>query len=78
MIHRTCTAVGLFMALAASLGAQAPGPLGQPAVTLPRELDRVLRDYESAPFTVDSVTLFSSQLSPKGAVHTVRQLYPLG
>lgn len=48
MIHRTCTAVGLFMALAASLGAQAPGPLGQPAVTLPRELDRVLRDYESA------------------------------
>ncbi len=39
---------------------------------------KTLRDYDSAPFTVDSVTLFSSQLSPKGAVHTVRQVYPLG
>jgi 2'-5' RNA ligase len=39
---------------------------------------KTLREYESAPFLVDSVTLFSSQLSPKGAVHTVRQLYPLG
>ena len=39
---------------------------------------KTLRDYESAPFTVDSVTLFSSQLSPKGAVHTVRCVYPLG
>ncbi|HEV7768260.1 MAG TPA: RNA 2',3'-cyclic phosphodiesterase [Thermoanaerobaculia bacterium] len=36
-----------------------------------------LREYESAPFTVDSVTLFSSQLSPKGAIHTPRQVYPL-
>lgn len=36
-----------------------------------------LRDFESAPFTVDSVTLFSSQLSPKGAIHTPRQVYPL-
>ena len=35
------------------------------------------RDYESEPFVVDAVTLFSSQLSPKGAVHTVRQKYPL-
>jgi RNA 2',3'-cyclic 3'-phosphodiesterase len=39
---------------------------------------KTLRDYESAPFTVDSVTLFSSQLSPKGAIHTTRQIYPLG
>lgn len=39
---------------------------------------KTLRDYESGMFTVDSVTLFSSQLSPKGAVHTVRQVYPLG
>ena len=37
-----------------------------------------LGNYESAPFPVDSVTLFSSQLSPKGAIHTVRQAYPLG
>jgi 2'-5' RNA ligase len=29
-----------------------------------------LRDYESAPFTVDRVTLFSSRLDPRGAVHT--------
>jgi RNA 2',3'-cyclic 3'-phosphodiesterase len=38
---------------------------------------KTLKDYESAPFTVDGVTLFSSQLSPKGAIHTVRQKYPL-
>ncbi|MDP9360304.1 MAG: RNA 2',3'-cyclic phosphodiesterase [Acidobacteriota bacterium] len=29
-----------------------------------------LRDYESVPFTVDGVTLFSSQLNAKGAIHT--------
>lgn len=29
-----------------------------------------LRGYESAPFTVDHVTLFASQLNPSGAVHT--------
>ena len=39
---------------------------------------RTLRDYESATFKVDSVTLFSSQLSPKGAIHTPRHVYPLG
>ena len=30
----------------------------------------VLRSYESAPFAVDRVTLFSSRLDPAGAVHT--------
>lgn len=39
---------------------------------------KTLRDYESGTFNVDAVTLFSSQLSPKGAVHTVRRVYPLG
>ncbi len=39
---------------------------------------KTLRDYESTPFTVDAVTLYSSQLSPKGAVHTARRVYPLG
>ena len=29
-----------------------------------------MRDYESEPFPVDGVTLFSSQLNPKGAIHT--------
>jgi 2'-5' RNA ligase len=38
---------------------------------------KTLRDYDSAPFRVDAVTLFSSQLSPKGAIHTVRSIYPL-
>lgn len=31
---------------------------------------RTMRDYRSAPFTVDRVTLFSSTLNPKGAIHT--------
>lgn len=39
---------------------------------------KTLRDYESEAFMVDSVTLYSSQLSPKGAIHTPRQVYPLG
>lgn len=29
-----------------------------------------LRDFESAPFAVDRVTIFSSRLDPAGAVHT--------
>lgn len=36
-----------------------------------------LRDYESAPFTVSEVTLFSSQLHPKGAVHTPLRKFAL-
>ena len=38
---------------------------------------KTLKDYESEPFRVDGVTLYSSQLSPKGAIHTPRQTYPL-
>lgn len=36
-----------------------------------------LRDYESAPFVVSEVTLFSSQLDPKGAVHTPLRKFTL-
>lgn len=39
--------------------------------------NRSLRDYSSEPFTVDSVTLFSSRLDPKGAVHTPRRVFAL-
>jgi 2'-5' RNA ligase len=36
--------------------------------------ERRLHDYRSTPFVVDTVTLYSSRLSPSGAVHTaVRQ-----
>lgn len=38
---------------------------------------RSLRDYRSAAFTVDGVTLYSSQLNPKGAVHTPLRTYAL-
>ena len=38
---------------------------------------RSLKDYRSAPFTVDAVTLYSSQLSPQGAIHTPQGRYPL-
>jgi 2'-5' RNA ligase len=31
---------------------------------------RTLHDYRSAPFSLDSVTLFASQLHPNGAIHT--------
>lgn len=32
--------------------------------------ESALRDYRSAPFAVDSVTLYSSRLNPSGAIHT--------
>lgn len=38
---------------------------------------RTLKDYKSVAFTVDRVTLYSSQLSPKGAIHTPQGTYPL-
>jgi len=36
-----------------------------------------LRDYTSAPFTVEAVTLYASQLSPKGAIHTPLKTFAL-
>jgi 2'-5' RNA ligase len=38
---------------------------------------RTLRDYRSAPFIVDTITLFSSQLNPQGAVHTAQKSFAL-
>ena len=35
------------------------------------------RDYKSAQFTLDQVTLYSSQLNPKGAVHTALREFKL-
>jgi len=37
-----------------------------------------LRDYASTPFPVDAVTLFASQLDPKGAIHTPLRTFGLG
>ena len=36
-----------------------------------------LREYRSAPFPVRDVTLFSSQLNPKGAIHTPLRKFEL-
>jgi 2'-5' RNA ligase len=36
-----------------------------------------LRDYGSAPFNVDRVTLYSSQLHPHGAIHTPLKTFAL-
>jgi 2'-5' RNA ligase len=38
---------------------------------------RSLRDYRSQPFVVDTVTLYSSTLNPKGAVHTPLRTFTL-
>jgi len=32
--------------------------------------NKALRDFRSEPFVVDGVTLYSSELNPKGAIHT--------
>jgi 2'-5' RNA ligase len=39
--------------------------------------NRTLRDYCSEPFALGSVTLFSSQLNPKGAIHTPLRKFEL-
>ncbi len=36
-----------------------------------------LRDYASTPFVLKDVTLFSSQLNPKGAIHTALKTFAL-
>jgi 2'-5' RNA ligase len=36
-----------------------------------------LRDYTSQPFVLKDVTLFSSQLNPKGAIHTALKTFAL-
>jgi 2'-5' RNA ligase len=40
--------------------------------------ENALRDYRSAAFAVDQVTLYVSRLSPNGAVHTALRQFPLG
>lgn len=39
--------------------------------------ERTLRDYKSAPFMVDAVTLYSSRLNPNGAIHTAVRNFEL-
>jgi RNA 2',3'-cyclic 3'-phosphodiesterase len=39
---------------------------------------RSLKEYRSEAFPVDAVTLFSSRLDAKGAVHTPQRAFPLG
>lgn len=69
-------------------GVQLDGGEFKPHLTLMRIRDpwppasaelftKTLRDYASEPFTVDTVTLFSSQLDPKGAIHTPLASFPL-
>jgi 2'-5' RNA ligase len=69
-------------------GVQLDGGEFKPHLTLLRVRDpwppasidlfcRSLKDYRSAPFMVDRITLYSSQLSPKGAIHTPQGHYPL-
>lgn len=46
----------------------------------PRSIElftKELQDYESEPFTIRDVTLFSSQLNPKGAIHTPLRTFAL-
>jgi 2''-5'' RNA ligase len=39
--------------------------------------NNTLRDYESEPIPIDGVTLFSSKLDPKGAIHTSLRTFAL-
>lgn len=79
MLARIRGILALLFFLVLPLHAQAPGPLGQPVVTLPAPLDRVLRDYESAwkagdgprlaaLFTEDGMALPSGELPHRGRV----------
>lgn len=39
--------------------------------------NKALRDFRSETFPVEAVTLYSSQLNPKGAIHTAVRRFPL-
>jgi len=39
--------------------------------------NKAMRDFRSQKFTVDAVTLYSSQLNPKGAIHTAVRRFGL-
>ena len=39
--------------------------------------NKAMRDFHSETFTVDTVTLYSSQLNPKGAIHTPMRRFAL-
>ena len=39
--------------------------------------NKAMRDFHSEMFTVDTVTLYSSQLNPKGAIHTPMRRFAL-
>lgn len=73
----TSLVLALVLLLPGTLAAQEPSPLGPPVVTLPAELDRVLRDYEAAwrdgdgarlaaLFTPDGMALQSGSLPKVG------------
>ena len=77
MTCRTILVAGWIMLGVAPMPSQSPGPLGQPVVTLPAELDRVLRDYErawkagdgqqlAALFTEDGMALSNGSLPHRG------------
>jgi RNA 2',3'-cyclic 3'-phosphodiesterase len=40
--------------------------------------NKALREFRSTPFAVDGVTLYSSELNPKGAIHTPLKRFALG
>jgi len=40
--------------------------------------NKALRDFRSEPFPIDGVTLYSSELNPKGAIHTPVRRFTLG
>ena len=80
MISRHALLLTAIVGCVAVLPAQEPGPLGQPVITLPSELDRVLRDYEgawkagdgrrlAALFTEDGMALPSGSLPHRGRVN---------
>ena len=69
-------------------GVELDGADFKPHLTLMRMRDRwppasielfnhSLRDYRSSPFTVNEVTLYSSQLHPHGAIHTPLRSFAL-
>ncbi len=74
---KRCMIGAMFALCSTNLPSQSPGPLGQSIITLPSELDRVLRDYEAAwragdgrklasLFTEDGMALPSGSLPHRG------------
>ena len=66
-MRKAAIAVFILVSFVAATAQQGAAPVGQPSITLPPELDRVLRDYEAA-WTAKDATRLAKLFAEDGYV----------